>query len=75
MKLYRLLLPATIATISLTTRIYAQNQKIADYKPLAPFNSQSPEEPRKQTSSKINLEAILPPKDEILEEIEIKNNR
>ncbi|MDP3027219.1 MAG: hypothetical protein Q8N63_05905 [Nanoarchaeota archaeon] len=69
MKLQNLLMSAIMGITCLTSQAYASNmQPIQQKIPIsAPEKKENPED-----NYSINKEAILPPRDKILEEIEIK---
>ncbi len=68
-------MPLAISIISFTSSLYAQDNFIKIDKSASPIGSETPKEPKKQETGQTYMEAILPPRDEILEKIEIKYKR
>lgn len=74
MKLESLLIPFTIGICGLSSQAYATHS-LNKYKPLINNSQDVPKEPKREEDYFRSMSAILPPKDEILEEIKIKYKR
>jgi len=72
MKLQRLLAPLAISIISLSSQVHA-GQTLKAYEPqIIPINS-VPAEPKQDYFSRLNKQAVLEKKDEVLRYTEIKH--
>ena len=74
MKLEKLIIPIIIGIAGLSSQAYA-TYKLNEPKPLMNNSQDVPKEPKREEDYFSGMLAILPPKDEILEEIEIKYKR
>lgn len=74
MKLEKLLIPIIIGICGLSSQAYA-TYSLNKYKPLINNLQDVPKEPKREVDYFGHISAILPPKDEVLEYIEIKNKK
>lgn len=74
MKLEKLLIPIIIGIMGLFSQAYATHS-LNEYKPLMNNSQDVPKEPKREENYFRGMLAIISPKNEILEEIEIRYKR